>query len=62
MSSYCLRLASSPTTPYASEISLKRSAALGSFWFASGWCCLASRRYCFLISSWVAVGLTPSTA
>jgi hypothetical protein len=27
-----------------------------------GWYCFARRRYCFLISSWVAVGLTPSTA
>src|SRR5688572_17757882 len=36
MSSYCLRLSGSPMTWYASEISLKRSVALGSFWLASG--------------------------
>ena len=44
MSSYCFRFSTSPTTWYASEISLKRSADLGSFWLASGWYRLASRR------------------
>jgi hypothetical protein len=62
MSSYCFRFSASPTTVYASEISLKRSAAFGSFLFASGWYCLARRRYCFLISACSAVGETPSTA
>ena len=36
MSSYCFRFSASPRTLFASDISLKRSAALGSFAFASG--------------------------
>src|SRR5579863_498559 len=36
ISSYCLRFSGSPSTVYASETSLKRSAALGSLAFASG--------------------------
>ena len=41
-SSYSLRLALSPSTSYAAEISLKRSSASLFPWFASGWYCFAS--------------------
>jgi hypothetical protein len=34
--SYCLRFSGSWSTAYASPTSLKRSAAFGSFWLASG--------------------------
>ena len=49
--SYCFRFSASESTLCASEISLKRSAAAGLFGLASGWYCLASRRYAFLISA-----------
>src|SRR5215208_1757084 len=62
ISSYCFRFSESPTTLYASEISLNLSAAFGSLALASGWYFFARRRYCFLISSWVAVDETPRTA
>jgi len=55
-----LRFSSSESTEYASEISLNRSAAASSFGFASGWYCLASFRYAFLISSALAFSATPS--
>ncbi len=57
--SYCLRFSSSESTAYASEISLNRSAAAGSLALASGWCCFASFRYAFLISSAGAFSGTP---
>src|SRR6266581_1185039 len=60
-SSYSLRRFSSDSTLYASEISLKRSSALGSPLLASGWNLRASLRYDCLISSAVAVFLTART-
>src|SRR5688572_9014546 len=62
MSSYCLRFSASPRTLYASEISLNRSADLGSSRLASGCHFFARRRYCFLISSCDADAETPRTA
>ena len=59
--SYCFRLSASDRTLCASEISLKRSAACGLLGLASGWYCLASRRYAFLISAWLAESGTPRT-
>ncbi len=44
MRSYLARCSASASTVCASEISLKRSAALGSFGLASGWNCFASLR------------------
>jgi hypothetical protein len=44
---------------YASLISLKRSLAASSFGLASGWYFLASLRYAFLMSSALAVSVTP---
>ena len=43
-SSYSLRFSASPSTSCAAEISLKRSSAVLSPGFASGWNCLASLR------------------
>ena len=42
--SYSLRFSASPSTSCAAEISLKRSSAAVSPWFASGWYCFASLR------------------
>src|SRR5262249_9743767 len=60
-SSYCLRLAGSDSTPYASETALKRASALASPGLASGCSSLASLRYAFLISSAPAEEDTPSS-
>ncbi len=57
-SSYSLRVAGSPSTSWAAEISLKRSSEPG---LASGWYCLASLRYARAMSLSVAVEGTPST-
>ncbi len=60
-SSYSLRLASSPTTSYAAEISLKRSSALVSPGLASGCDWRASLRYALVMSLGDAESETPST-
>ena len=60
-SSYSLRLVSLPSTSYASEASLKRASALGSFSLESGWFFFASLRNAFLMSSCDASLGTPRT-
>jgi hypothetical protein len=60
-SSYSLRRASSPSTSYAAEISLKRSSALGSSRLASGWYSRASFRYALVMSLADAPSSTPNT-
>ncbi len=62
MASYSRRLSGSDSTSWAWEIALKRSSALGSPAFASGWYSRASFRYAFLISSALALRETPSVA
>lgn len=58
-SSYCARLVASPSTSYALEISLKRVSLLLSPPLLSGWNCLASLRYAFLMSAAEALASTP---
>ena len=61
-SSYCLRLAGSLRTSFASLTSLNRRSAAVSPGLASGWCWRASLRKAFLISAGDAVLGTPKTA
>jgi hypothetical protein len=60
--SYFAFFSLSERTPCASEIALNFSAAAALFGLASGWYCLASFRYAFLISSGEAESGTPSSA